>query len=225
MVSISARGWSQADSGEEKENVGRGKQEDRVILWASGCSLEWSGDVVPVIFVSFALFFGSHLSEKHPFLRKGQEKRRPQLSLKLVGNQRTVSRWMVSASQLTQPFFGRAEQTCLKSPLLFCLLLNDSCVGCSCREAGTFYNRKHHPVPRGQPFGNPGCLKLCSALFPGKMYLVSIDVTIKHVPVTKYSLTFVRWDGENTLDGKERHWYWRYLATSNSFFFFLICCF
>lgn len=36
-----------------------------------------------------------------------------------------------------------------------------------------------------------------------KNRLLSVDVTTKYMPVAKVSVTFVREDGENGLDGKE----------------------
>jgi hypothetical protein len=42
-------------------------------------------------------------------------------------------------------------------------------------------------------------------LFPGKIHLLSIDVTTIYMPVAKVSVTFVHEDGENGLDGKEPH--------------------
>lgn len=44
---------------------------------------------------------------------------------------------------------------------------------------------------------------LCSLLTSRKTSLVSTDGTARHTPAARVSLTFIREDGENGLDGKD----------------------
>lgn len=66
----------------------------------------------------------------------------------------------------------------------------------------------------------PWELRVLGALLLGisrKNRLLSVDVTTKYMPVAKVSVTFVREDGENGLDGKESSSHRCCLATRTHF--------
>lgn len=159
------------------------------------------------------------METEHPFLRERQGKGGFAFSsCSLVFSQRMNSSWRVLNLALEESKVCLTLQTLHICSRYWWKVPFSSLY----RETVTFLEQKLSACAFIMAAWKPRVLGALLSATSRKTLLVSTDGTAKHTPAARVSLTFIREDGENGLDGKDGASLGCCLATSNSFSSYLV---